>query len=130
MLEDNMIDYGNVEGRKDGDKAGHNSPKEERILSAVVPPLVEDVIPPIISTRVHRLRNLSKERPPKVDHLPGEEKREPSQADKCGCTGAEDKSTRIRVLVVTIEAWFQSAINFQNYRGPGTKVALIDRPEP
>lgn len=104
MLEDDMINDGNVQRGEDGDKAGNYSPKEERILSAIVPPLVEDVIPPIPAARVHRSGYLAEERPPKVDHLPGEEQGKPSQAhERCG-TGAEDKSTSISILVVAVDA--------------------------
>lgn len=73
VLEDDMVYHGNVERRENSNETSHDGPKEERVLSTIIPPLIEDVVPPVIPARVHRLGDLAEERSPEVDHLPCQE---------------------------------------------------------
>lgn len=73
MFEDDVVYDRDVECRENSDEASYDGPKEERVLSTVAPPLVEDVIPPVVTARVHRLGHLAEEGSPEIDHLPRQE---------------------------------------------------------
>lgn len=68
MLEDVPVDHGDVDDGEDGDPSGHDRPEEKLVAPDVVHPLGEVAG----GFGLH-----AEERPPHVDHFPGEEEREP-----------------------------------------------------
>lgn len=93
VLEDSVADDGDVLEREEGDEAEHDSPEEELVAPHIVHPLGEV----LLGAGLHAEEGSSL-----VNHLPGEEQREPCQAGKGGSTGLEDGPAALAVLVVAV----------------------------
>lgn len=95
MSKDFMVDHWDVESRKDGDKAGHDTPEQELVLPYVVKPLRKVVL----AAWRH-----SEEGPSHIDRGPGKKNRKPGHCDeRCGA-GAEDRITACGIGRITIDA--------------------------
>lgn len=100
VLEDLVVDDGNIEGREDRSEAGHNRPEEEFVLIRIKGPGVENVVPAVVRSA----RAATEERASELYHFPSEEEGEPGQGNECGCTGAEDEIAFLAVCVIAISA--------------------------
>ena len=94
MLEDHVVDDRDIEDGENGDKSSHNRPEQELIAPDIVYPLGEVLL---------RLGLHAEERAAHVDHLPGEEKGKPSEADKGSGAGAEDGVTHVAVCIIAAD---------------------------
>lgn len=92
VLEDNVVETGNVDQREHGDETSNDGPEEERVAPNVVHPLSEVAL----AARLH-----AEERTTHVDHLPGEEEGEPGKAGKGGSTSAENNLATLTAFVAS-----------------------------
>ena len=97
MLEDFVIDDGDVEGWEHGDEACEHAPEKKLITPNIVSPLRE--IP-------FRVWPHLEERAAHVHDLPSQEQREPRQTREGGSTGAKYGVAGLRVGVVASLAEF------------------------
>jgi len=91
VLEHDVVDDRDVQDREDGDEAGDDRPEEELVAPGVVHPLRE--VP--LGLGLH-----AEEGAAHVDHLPGEEEREPGETDEGRRARAEYQVTLRRVVSV------------------------------
>lgn len=95
VLEDGVADDRDVLEREEGDEAEHDGPEEELVAPDIMHPLGEV----LLGAGLHAEEGSSL-----VNHLPGEEQREPGQAGKGGGTRLEDGLAAVAVLVVAVNA--------------------------
>lgn len=90
MLQDDIIDDRDVDEREHGNESSNDGPEEELVAPDINNPLGEVTL----AARLH-----AEERTAHVDHFPGQEQGEPSQAGKCRGTSAEDNLATFALLV-------------------------------
>lgn len=95
VLEDDRVNDGDIKQREDGDETGHDAEKEELVAPHVPEPLRKV----LCGLGLH-----AEEGPAHVQHLPGEEEREPRQGGKGGGAGAVDGVAGGGVAVVAVGA--------------------------
>lgn len=101
VLEDDLVETGDVDDGEHGDEASNDGPEEELVAPDVDDPLGEVAL----AAGLHAEETASQ-----VDHLPGEEQGEPGKAGKGGGTGAEDNFAALGVRVVAVVANVSGAV--------------------
>ena len=95
VLEDSVVDDGDVEHGEDRDETCHNGPEKELVAPHIDEPLCEV----LLGAGLH-----SEERPPHVNHLPSKEEREPGKTREASSACAEHSITAGTVAIVAVQA--------------------------
>lgn len=105
--EHNSIDNGDVKDREDGDETAHYGEEQELVPPHIMEPLGEV----LLRARLHH-----EERTAHINHLPGEEQREPRKAGKSSSTSTEDGSAAVVKSLVTTGTQVAVAESEHDYR--------------